>query len=162
MQNSQPKLYVISDATGWWNVYEIGFSESGVYTKNVYPVDKDIGQPLWHFADDRPYAINSSYVVFGFDNKLWQQIEVYTERSPIKHIDKVTTPIAFIHGTKDLVVPMEQSKLFYEALVKKNITAALMLFEGKTVLGFFEKGYSKRGTDFSKRILLKELSETKK
>lgn len=91
-----------------------------------------------------------------------EQIEVYTERSPINHIDKVTTPIAFIHGTKDPVVPMEQSKIFYEALVKKNITAALMLLEGKTDLGFFEKDYSKRGTDFSKRILLKKLSETKK
>uniref|UniRef100_A0A914C1K4 Peptidase S9 prolyl oligopeptidase catalytic domain-containing protein n=1 Tax=Acrobeloides nanus TaxID=290746 RepID=A0A914C1K4_9BILA len=269
MQNNQPKLYVISDATGWWNVYEVGFSESGVFTKNVYPVDKDIGQPLWQFADDRPYAINSSYVVFGFDNKLWrknlsneealvelntpdftsfslltltknnvlfcvasgpkrsqsllridlhsnesviiretrsskeiedfdismpekltfqsdgvnvegyfyppyimhkfeyyynmtliadypEQIEVYTERSPINHIDKVTTPIAFIHGTKDPVVPMEQSKIFYEALVKKNIVAALMLLEGEAH-GFRKSESIQKSVDATYYFLCKAL-----
>ena len=29
LRNGEPRLYVISDATGWWNIYEVTWDEKG-------------------------------------------------------------------------------------------------------------------------------------
>ncbi|CAD6192995.1 unnamed protein product [Caenorhabditis auriculariae] len=56
---------------------------------------------------------------------------VYEERNPNNHINKINTPIAFLHGTKDTVVPMAQSISLYEKLRARGVMTALMLFEGE-------------------------------
>lgn len=61
-----------------------------------------------------------------------EEKEVYLKRSPINNVDKINTPVCFMHGTVDPVVPVEQSKLLYEALLKKGVPTALVLFEGQS------------------------------
>uniref|UniRef100_A0A915EFC1 aldehyde dehydrogenase (NAD(+)) n=1 Tax=Ditylenchus dipsaci TaxID=166011 RepID=A0A915EFC1_9BILA len=51
--SSTSELYVVADVTGFWNVYTVDV-EQGSLKQNVYPMDSDIGGPLWQFADDRP------------------------------------------------------------------------------------------------------------
>uniref|UniRef100_A0A1I7ZS66 Peptidase_S9 domain-containing protein n=1 Tax=Steinernema glaseri TaxID=37863 RepID=A0A1I7ZS66_9BILA len=88
-----------------------------------------------------------------------EEAEVYEQRSPINHIGKVKNPVAFIHGTKDPVVPWKQSESFYEALKKKGITTALMLLEGESH-GFRSAEAISKSTDAGYVFLAKALGIT--
>ncbi|VDL78264.1 unnamed protein product, partial [Nippostrongylus brasiliensis] len=69
--------------------------------------------------------------------------QIYKERSPISHIDRIKTPIAFMHGKEDTVVPVSQSIEMYEKLRDNGVTTALMLFE--------DEGHGFRGADCIRR-----------
>ncbi|KAK0414984.1 hypothetical protein QR680_011712 [Steinernema hermaphroditum] len=88
-----------------------------------------------------------------------EEAELYNQRSPINHIDKIKNPVAFIHGTEDPVVPWKQSESFYEELKKKGITTALMLLEGESH-GFRSAEAISKSTDASYVFLAKALGIT--
>ncbi|BCM94041.1 dipeptidyl aminopeptidase 4 [Abditibacteriota bacterium] len=52
----------------------------------------------------------------------------YLEASPIKHIDKKTSPFLIFHGGKDALVPLSQSQQLDEALHKAGIESKLTVF----------------------------------
>lgn len=54
---------------------------------------------------------------------------IYEKRSPIKNLEKLSSPILFLQGGRDFVVPPNQSKMMYEALLKKGLPTAFILFE---------------------------------
>ncbi|WP_236052185.1 S9 family peptidase [Nonomuraea cypriaca] len=47
-------LYLISDASGWWNLYEIGLHGDGA--RAVHPVEEEFITPPWRLGG-RPYAV---------------------------------------------------------------------------------------------------------
>ena len=51
--------------------------------------------------------------------------------SPIAHVSAETVPFLILHGGADAVVPVEQSKAFYEALTQAGVPARLHIAEGK-------------------------------
>lgn len=55
----------------------------------------------------------------------------YLERSPITHIDKITSPVIIFQGAIDTVVPPSQSELMYESLKHRNIPTAYLLYDGE-------------------------------
>lgn len=57
--------------------------------------------------------------------------EIYSDASPITHIDKKTVPFLIFHGTADPLVPLDQSQRFYDALKKAGIEAQFVKFEGE-------------------------------
>ena len=57
--------------------------------------------------------------------------ELYRERSPLQHTDRLSCPVIFFQGTEDKVVPPNQSEAMVEALRAKNIPVAYVLFEGE-------------------------------
>ncbi|CAJ0942907.1 unnamed protein product, partial [Mesorhabditis belari] len=59
------------------------------------------------------------------------EINIYHERSPIRHVERLNTPAAFFHGTDDVVVPASQSIQMFEALREKGLPTALKLFPGE-------------------------------
>ncbi len=77
-------------------------------------------------------------------------------RSPINNIDLIKAPILFLQGEDDLVVPQNQAKILKEALLKKGLSAELIIFpnEGhgfrsaKTIEKALEASYS-----FYKKII---------
>ncbi|ETN72800.1 peptidase, S9A/B/C family, catalytic domain protein [Necator americanus] len=69
--------------------------------------------------------------------------QIYKDRSPIYHIDRLQTPIAFLHGKEDTVVPVSQSVEMYDKLREKGVTTALMLFD--------DEGHGFRGPDAVRR-----------
>lgn len=90
--------------------------------------------------------------MFGKTNA--QAPELYRIASPVSHLDKKDPPILILHGTADTTVPVEQSKLFAEALAKAGVEHELIIIEGAphtfhlqpkqrdlrpVVLGFFDK-----------------------
>jgi dipeptidyl aminopeptidase/acylaminoacyl peptidase len=57
--------------------------------------------------------------------------QIYAERSPINHIDKLTVPVIFFQGTEDEVVPPNQTQMMVDGLKDRNVPVAYFLFEGE-------------------------------
>lgn len=57
--------------------------------------------------------------------------EIYDERSPICHTDKMRKPILILQGDEDKVVPVNQAEKMYEALLEKDVPTAYILFNGE-------------------------------
>ncbi|KAF9644622.1 alpha/beta-hydrolase [Thelephora ganbajun] len=57
--------------------------------------------------------------------------EVYKERSPISHVDKIDTPLLILQGTADVVVPPSQAELILDALEERGKKVQYILFEGE-------------------------------
>ena len=57
--------------------------------------------------------------------------DLYVERSPIHHVDKLSCPIIFFQGLEDRVVPPAQAETMVAALRAKAIPVAYVAFEGE-------------------------------
>jgi dipeptidyl aminopeptidase/acylaminoacyl peptidase len=60
-----------------------------------------------------------------------EEVELLRERSPIYHIDKLSSPMIFFQGLEDRIVLPNQSEMMVEALRKKGIPVAYFPFEGE-------------------------------
>jgi dipeptidyl aminopeptidase/acylaminoacyl peptidase len=79
-----------------------------------------------------------------------EQRELYRERSPIHHADRISCPVIFLQGAEDRVVPPEQAEIMVDALREKGLPVAYLLFEGE------QHGF--RRAETIKRALEAELS----
>jgi dipeptidyl aminopeptidase/acylaminoacyl peptidase len=57
--------------------------------------------------------------------------EVYLTRSPIHYTDKLSCPVLLLQGNEDKIVPPSQSEKMFDALLKKKIPTAYILFENE-------------------------------
>jgi dipeptidyl aminopeptidase/acylaminoacyl peptidase len=57
--------------------------------------------------------------------------ELYRARSPIHHVDRLSCPIIFFQGLEDAIVPPNQAEAMVEALRRKGIPVAYLVFEGE-------------------------------
>ncbi|MDP4984722.1 alpha/beta hydrolase family protein [Pseudoalteromonas tunicata] len=60
----------------------------------------------------------------------WNNAELYSQRSPVFHADKVTTPLLLIHGDADTNVPKGESHNMYTALKLLNKDVELVEYKG--------------------------------
>ena len=60
-----------------------------------------------------------------------EQRQVYIERSPIHHPERLSCPVIFFQGLDDKVVPPNQAEMMVEALRRKGIPVAYVPFEGE-------------------------------
>jgi dipeptidyl aminopeptidase/acylaminoacyl peptidase len=51
---NESRLYVVSDWSGWWNLYEVGLL--GASPQAQYPAEEEFAGPLWQLGG-RPYAV---------------------------------------------------------------------------------------------------------
>ena len=61
----------------------------------------------------------------------WSETDLYVKNSPIYNVDKITTPILFLHGTKDVNVPINNSIQMFTALKLLGRETALVCIEGE-------------------------------
>lgn len=57
--------------------------------------------------------------------------DLYAERSPINHVDRLNTPLIIFQGLEDKIVPPNQSKMMRDALGAKGVPVAYVTFEGE-------------------------------
>jgi len=57
--------------------------------------------------------------------------DVYVERSPIHHVEKLSCPVIFFQGLEDVVVPPTQAETMVDSLRKRGIPVAYTPFEGE-------------------------------
>lgn len=69
--------------------------------------------------------------------------ELYRERSPLHHADRISSPVIFFQGAKDKVVPPDQSQLMVRALQDNGVPVAYMEFADEAH-GFREAGAIRR------------------
>ncbi len=90
--------------------------------------------------DEDTHKFESRYT-FGLVPK-----ELYNERSPLHHTDKLNAPIIFFQGLEDKIVLPNQAEMMVEALRKKGLPVAYVTFaeEGH---GFRQAANIKRALD---------------
>lgn len=57
--------------------------------------------------------------------------DVYVERSPLTHVDRLAAPLILLQGTDDRVVPPAQAQLMADVLREKDLPHELIMFEGE-------------------------------
>ena len=57
--------------------------------------------------------------------------DLWRERSPINHADKIRAPVIVLQGLEDKVVPPSQSEVIVAALARNGIRHAYITFEGE-------------------------------
>jgi dipeptidyl aminopeptidase/acylaminoacyl peptidase len=57
--------------------------------------------------------------------------ELYEERSPIHHLDRLRSPMLLQQGADDRVVPPSQAKQMADAVRAKGLPVALVMYEGE-------------------------------
>jgi dipeptidyl aminopeptidase/acylaminoacyl peptidase len=57
--------------------------------------------------------------------------DLFSERSPINHVESLSCPVIFFQGLDDKVVPPNQAELMVNALRAKKLPVAYLTFEGE-------------------------------
>ncbi len=57
--------------------------------------------------------------------------EIYRERSPLHHADRISCPVIFFQGLEDRVVPPAQTREMVEAMRRNGLPVALLEYEGE-------------------------------
>jgi dipeptidyl aminopeptidase/acylaminoacyl peptidase len=57
--------------------------------------------------------------------------DLYRERSPLAHADRISAPVIFFQGEEDMVVPPNQAEIMVEALRRKGIPVGYLLYSGE-------------------------------
>ena len=77
-------------------------------------------------------AFGASFDDFYLGGSPWEIPDVYLKKSPLFHVDRVTTPTIIFFGTNDTSVPTEQGWEWYRALrVTKKAPVRFLLFPGE-------------------------------
>lgn len=63
-----------------------------------------------------------------FGGDIFQKHELYWDRSPLKYVQNVKTPILILHSDNDYRVPLEQGEQWFRALRHYGKTAELVIF----------------------------------
>jgi len=61
----------------------------------------------------------------------WNRPDIYVERSPIFHADKIQTPLLLLHGDADINVPVEESEQMFTALKLLHKDVEYVRFKGE-------------------------------
>lgn len=99
------------------NIFKAAYSGAGVSDLLSYYGGLRDGNIRHSIVENGQYRIASS---------LWENKDLYIMNSPIFLADKVTTPILFMHGSKDEAVPFGQVVEFFAALKRFNKAAWLL------------------------------------
>ena len=84
---------------------------------------------LLRFASDT-HDFESRYLD-GLIGPLPECADRYAQRAPLSHVDDLSCPVLLLQGAEDRVVPPSQAELFRDALARKGIPHAYLLFEGE-------------------------------
>jgi dipeptidyl aminopeptidase/acylaminoacyl peptidase len=65
---------------------------------------------------------------FYSDKSPWDAQELYWDRSPMKYVKNVKTPVMIMHGQVDTRVPIAQAQEFYHALVEMKVPVEFVVY----------------------------------
>lgn len=72
-----------------------------------------------------------SHYMDGLIGPLPEAEQLYRDRAPLSHVDDICCPVLLLQGAEDKVVPPSQSEMFRDALARKKIPHAYVLFPGE-------------------------------
>ncbi len=123
------------------NIGAIGGSAGGHLTAMMAVTDNQDG-----LDPDGPYAEHSCRVqavvpMYGVHDVLFQAqkkgntitesgVELCRNASPVTWVSSDDPPALILHGTKDALVPVEQSSILHKRLMKSGVESKLVVIEG--------------------------------
>jgi dipeptidyl aminopeptidase/acylaminoacyl peptidase len=99
------------------------------------------------------YVLN---LLFPSDTSEEKKEEIYRERSPCFHVEKIETPLVLFQGSEDIVVPMQQSLEMEKVLREGGKDVTLIIFEGEGH-GFKEEENLKRRIEEEEALYVRTL-----
>lgn len=131
-------LYLVREGRVDGDRMSIKGGSAGGYTTLAALCFKDVfkaGVSSYGISDLEALALHTHKLEAHYTDQLIgkypEEKEKYQARSPISHTEKLSCPIILFQGADDKVVPPEQSEMLFEALKKKGIPTAYVLFEGE-------------------------------
>ncbi|MGO3255296.1 MAG: prolyl oligopeptidase family serine peptidase [Glutamicibacter ardleyensis] len=111
-------------AGGWTVLCALTFSD--VFTAGIsrYGVSDLVGlvQDTHDFESQYMFSLVGPYP---------EAADLYEKRAPINHVEKISCPVLLLQGDEDKVVPPAQSQVVADALAKRGIPHAYILFAGE-------------------------------
>jgi len=106
--------YTTLAALTFRNIFKVGASYFGISDLEVFHSDTHKFEAKYDEKLIGPYP---------------EKKQIYFERSPINFIDNLSCPIILFQGEDDKIVPPNQSQMMFDALKKKKLPGAYLLFE---------------------------------
>lgn len=66
-----------------------------------------------------------------FAGTIWQNFDLYWNRSPLKYANQVSTPTLIIHSTDDHITPIGQGEEWFYALKANEVPTEMVVFKGE-------------------------------
>ncbi len=125
-QVDSEKAVIMGGSAGGFTVLQSLVRHPGFYRAGIcsYGVSNQFGLLM----DTHKFEERYTYWLLG---ELPEAAEVYRERSPIFHADKIVDPIIVFQGADDVVVPQDQSDTIVASLKRRGIPHEYHLFEGE-------------------------------
>jgi len=101
-------------------------------------------------------AENSTFVPL-LGGRFKENPEAYKKASPITYVTKDAPPFLFVHGGKDWLVPIEQSRSMYKKLKEAGVPAEIVEIEGGS--HGFDKAGNRKATDATLKFLAEKLKK---
>jgi dipeptidyl aminopeptidase/acylaminoacyl peptidase len=86
-------LYVVSDRTGWWNLYRLG---DGGALEPVVEIDAEIGVPQWVFGQKRYAVLDDGRIVFAYQRDGFDHLAVRTPDGAVDEVDQPFTAVSSV------------------------------------------------------------------
>src|SRR2546430_11493157 len=67
----------------------------------------------------------------GLIGRYPEERDVYVDRSPIHHVDRLSSPLIVFQGLEDKVVPPDQAEMIVDALRGRGVPVEYLTFEGE-------------------------------
>ncbi|WP_242918742.1 alpha/beta hydrolase [Pontibacter liquoris] len=147
LQDAQQALLLIRQNAAKWHVDPrkvgiLGFSAGGhlAATAGTH-FNKNYGKPTGEKGNLRPDFMLLLYPVISSDTAIWHKgsfqnllgkkptAEQLQDFSNERQVTAQTPPTFLVHATDDDVVPVANSLVFYQALVKNNVPAELHVYQ---------------------------------
>lgn len=131
-------------AGGWTTAASLVTTDVYACGTIIYPILDLLG-----WATDETHDFESQYL-HGLIGPLDEVPARYEERSPIEHVDRVTTPFLLLQGLDDVICPPAQAERFVARMAGRGVPHAYLAFEGE--------GHGFRRADTMIRALEAELA----
>lgn len=131
-------------AGGWTSAASLVTTDVYACGTIIYPILDLLG-----WATDETHDFESQYL-HGLIGPLDDVPARYEERSPIEHVDRVTTPFLLLQGLDDVICPPAQAERFLARMAGRGVPHAYLAFEGE--------GHGFRRADTMIRALEAELA----
>jgi dipeptidyl aminopeptidase/acylaminoacyl peptidase len=71
------------------------------------------------------------FMPFWFRQPPWEDPEDYRQRSPVAHVERITTPLMVLHSEEDWRTPIAQGEAMFRALKHRRMPTVMVRFPGE-------------------------------
>jgi dipeptidyl aminopeptidase/acylaminoacyl peptidase len=131
-------LYIVSRGEADGNRLAIDGGSAGGYTTLAALTFKDVFQAgASHYGVSDLEALAKETHKFearyldGLVGPYPERQDIYRERSPINHTERLSCPLILFQGLEDQIVPPSQAEMMFDAVRAKGLPTAYIAFEGE-------------------------------